>query len=135
MMPQQPHSTEDDQLQSQPQTGKRRRAESESTNEVYDCSNELDESACLHLVLYAPRRQALELWQMRHGPRVATVQVPSACRLFQRVTAFGLDPDRNDKAGGGFSTPADSQCMILDTSTGQCMDVLAALHQQSQRTV
>lgn len=134
-MPQQPHSIEDNQLQSQSQTGKRRRAESESANEVLDSNNELDNSAYLHLVLYAPRRQALELWQMRHGHRIVTVQVPSACRLFQRATAFGLDPDRSDQAGSGFSTPADSQCMILDTSTGQCMDVLAALHQQFQRTV
>jgi len=131
--PQQSHTTDDHLLQSQSHAGKRRRADAESSHGMQDSNAELDKPVSLHLVLYAPRRQALELWQMRHGSRVATSQVSSSCKLLQRAVPFGLDPD-SVKNSGSDATSRTSQCLILDTNTGQCMDVLAALQQQTHQT-
>ena len=127
----QPHTTEDHLLQSQTHAGKRRRADAESLHGMQDSNAELDKPVSLHLVLYAPRRQALELWQMRHGSRVATNQVSSTCKLLQRAVPFGLDPDSVNHTN---ATSRTSQCLILDTNTGQCMDVLAALQQPTHQT-
>jgi len=33
------------------------------------------------IVIYAPRRQLLEVWALRHGPRLAAVNLRRACRL------------------------------------------------------
>jgi len=131
--PQQSHTTEDHLLQSQSHAGKRRRADAESSHGLQDSNTELDKPVSLHLVLYAPRRQALELWQMRHGSRVATSQVSSTCKLLQRAVPFGLDPNGVDHTGCD-ATIRTSQCLILDTNTGHCMDVLAALQQQTYQT-
>ena len=125
----QSHTTEDHLLQSQSHAGKRRRADAESSQGMQD-NTELDKPVSLHLVLYAPRRQALELWQMRHGSRVATSQVSSTCKLLQRAVPFGLDPDGVNHTD---ATSRTSQCLILDTNTGQCMDVPAALRQQTHQ--
>ena len=127
----QSHITEDHLLQSQTHAGKRRRADAESSHGMQDSNPELDKPVSLHLVLYAPRRQALELWQMRHGSRVATSQVSSTCKLLQRAVPFGLDPDSVNHTN---ATSRTSQCLILDTNTGQCMDVLAALQQPTHQT-
>ena len=117
----------------QAHAGKRRRADTESESAVHANGSQCEKSASLHLVLYAPRRRSLELWQMRHGARVATVQVANACKLFQRVVPFGLEPDEVGKTGNDFcskfAVQAAKQCLILDISTGLCMDVLAALQQ------
>jgi len=133
--PEQQHSV-DEPTQPQPHAGKRRRADAEPTNKMQDDDDELDKSASLHLLLYAPRRRALELWQMRHGPRVATAQVPNACKLLQRVVPFGLEPGGVQKAGtdscSKAAVQAANQCLILDTSTGQSTDALAVLQQTSQ---
>ncbi len=131
--PQQSHTTEDQLLQSQSHAGKRRRADAESSHGLQDSNAELDKPVSLHLILYAPRRQALELWQMRHGSRVATSQVSSTCKLLQRAVPFGLDPNGVDHTGCD-ATIRTSQCLILDTNTGHCMDVLAALQQQTHQT-
>lgn len=130
---QQSHTTEDQLLQPQPHAGKRRRADAESLHGLQDSSTEPDKPVSLHLVLYAPRRQALELWQMRHGSRVATSQVSSTCKLLQRAVPFGLNPDGVDHTGCDAATRT-SQCLILDTNTGHCMDILAALQQQTHQT-
>ena len=137
----QQHRAPHDELHSQPQAhpGKRRRADAEPSHQTQDGVSESDQPASLHLVLYAPRRCALELWQMRHGSRVATSQVPNECKLLQRAVPFGLKPDDGDKAGNDFcsksAVQATNQCLILDTSTGQCVDVLVALQRQLQHIV
>ncbi|DBB02944.1 TPA: Rab3 GTPase-activating protein non-catalytic subunit [Trebouxia sp. C0004] len=131
--PQHSHTTEDHLLQSQSHAGKRRRADAESSHGLQDSNAELDKPVSLHLVLYAPRRQALELWQMRHGSRVATSQVSSTCKLLQRAVPFGLDPDGVNHTESD-ATSRTSQCLILDTNTGQCTDVLVSLQQQTHQT-
>jgi len=40
----------------------------------------------LYLVIYAPRRGLLEVWQIRQGPRVAAFNVGTNCQLLQSIT-------------------------------------------------
>lgn len=93
------------------------------------------QAASLHLVLYAPRRRSLELWQVRLGPRVATLQLAGPCKLLQRSLPFGLTSDSNTHVGNDFCSRAAvqgaEQCLIVDVSSGQSIDVLAALHLQT----
>ena len=127
---------------SQAHAGKRRRADSEQQEmpEVIEDTDDTVEAdapntASLHLVLYAPRRQALELWQMRHGPRVAITHVENECKLLQQSRAFGLDPEVAEHAESAVESPSSaSQCLVLDTQTGQTINVLAAFQKQMRQT-
>ena len=123
-------------LPDQGHTGKRRRSEREPPSATDKQHAQQQPSASLHLILYAPRRRTLELWQMQHGPRIATVQVTGACKLLQRALPFGLN---SDSAGSGrlnlcnqTQHQAANQCLLLDIMTGQTTDVVDALQLQSQ---
>lgn len=108
-------------------SGHKRRADSSVKNS--DTSSSQEQPA-LYLVLYAPRKRSLELWQMRHGHRIATAQVPVACKLLQRVVPFGLQFELSDLSGHRLSNGQLSgfdQCLILDIHSGRSMDVLDAL--------
>ena len=123
----------DQPMSNQAHPGKRRRSDQAAQGSNQGQGAQPQQSEALHLVLYAPRRRALELWQMQSGARVATVQVPSACKLLQRTLPFGL------KSGSSVSHMcsqllAVSQCMIVDIVTGHTMDVLAALHPRPSTT-
>ena len=108
-------------------SGRKRRADS-TVKQDSAASNQQEPN--LYLVLYAPRKRSLELWQMRHGQRVASAQVPPACKLLQRVVPFGLQFELSDLSGHRLSSGEVSgfdQCLILDIHSGQSMDVLDAL--------
>lgn len=108
-------------------SGRKRKADSSIKHEVATSSQQQPN---LCLVLYAPRRRSLELWQMRHGHRIAIAQVPLACKLLQRVVPFGLQFELSDLSGHRLPNGQLSgfdQCLILDVQSGQSMDVLDAL--------
>lgn len=108
--------------------GKRRRSDQETQDSSQAQQTAQQQQETLHLVLYAPRRRALELWQMRNGLRVATVQVPSACKLLQRSLPFGLKFDCTDSNFcGQIAGLAVGQCLIVDIVSGHTVDVLSAL--------
>ena len=123
---QEQRNSTDQPMSNQAHPGKRRRSDQEAQGSAQGQEAQQQLSKSLHLVLYAPRRRALELWQMRSGARVATVQVPSACKLLQRSLPFGLKSMQSDS--DICTQGAVGQCMIVDIMTGQTLDVLAALH-------
>ncbi|ONK69028.1 uncharacterized protein A4U43_C05F18530 [Asparagus officinalis] len=43
---------------------------------------------CLCLAIHAPRKGIIEVWKMRTGPRVLTIQCPKGCRILQPSTRF-----------------------------------------------
>lgn len=123
------HNSTDQPMSNQAHAGKRRRSDQGAQGSIQVQARQ-QQSDSLHLVLYAPRRRALELWQMRDGARVATVQTAGACKLLQKTLPFGL------KSGSSVSDTcshlaAVGQCLIVDIVTGHTMDVLAALHPQT----
>lgn len=120
------HNSTDQPMSSQAHAGKRRRSEQEAQGSIQVHARQ-QQSESLHLVLYAPRRRALELWQMRDGARVATVQTSGACKLLQRTLPFGL---KSESSGSETCShlAAVGQCLVVDIVTGHTMDVLAALH-------
>ena len=132
---QQPN-TEHEQPQLHAWSGKKRRADSSL---IQGMAREVSTAAAqptkMYLVLYAPRRRSLELWQMRHGARVASASVPAACKLLPRPAPFGLQHDNADIAGHRVLDQTRAlgfdQCLILDTESGQSMDVLDALQRLS----
>ena len=130
---QEQHNSTDQPVSTQAHPGKRRRSNQGAEGSVHGREAQQQQSESLHLVLYAPRRRALELWQMRSRARVATVQVSSACKLLQRSVPFGLKSGQNDSDICSRSV-AMGQCMIVDIMTGHTMDVLAALHPQTSAT-
>ena len=111
---------------------KRHKSDRASEDDPQARQLEKDQAACLHLVLYAPRRRSLELWQVRLGPRVATVQLAGPCKLLQRSLPFGLRSDSATNFGNDFCSRAAvqgaDQCLIVDVLSGQTTDVLSALH-------
>lgn len=132
--PQAQRRSTDQPMSDQTHPGKRRRSDQE-TQESSQAQDTQQQSGKLHLVLYAPRRRALELWQMQNGPRIATVQVASACKLLQRSLPFGLKSGNTD---GNFCSQlaalAVGQCLIVDIVSGHTMDVLSALQLRSATT-
>ncbi|XP_022749296.1 rab3 GTPase-activating protein non-catalytic subunit isoform X1 [Durio zibethinus] len=48
---------------------------------------------CLCLAIHAPRKGIIEVWQMRTGPRLLTVQCAKGCRLLQPTYRFGSSLD------------------------------------------
>lgn len=130
---QEQHKSTDQPLSNQAHPGKRRRSDQGLQGSFQGQGAQQQQSESLHLVLYAPRRRALELWQMRSRARVATVQVSSACKLLQRSVPFGLKSGRHD-SNVCSQLVALGQCIIVDIMTGHTMDVLAALHPQTSGT-
>ena len=126
---QEQHNSTAQPMSSQAHPGKRRRSDVGAQGSVQGLGAQQLQSESLHLVLYAPRRRALELWQMQSGARIATVQVPGACNLLQRSLPFGLKSRQKDsEINSQFNFDAVGQCMIVDVMTGHIQDVLAALH-------
>ncbi|KAL3159591.1 hypothetical protein ABBQ38_010003 [Trebouxia sp. C0009 RCD-2024] len=128
-------SSTDQPMSHQAHPGKRRRSDQETQDGGQAPQTTQQQPGILHLVLYAPRRRALELWQMRSGLRVATVQVASACKLLQRSLSFGLKFDCTDSNfGGQIAALAVGQCLIVDIVSGHTVDVLSALQFQTTAT-
>ncbi|EOY13301.1 Uncharacterized protein TCM_031843 [Theobroma cacao] len=48
---------------------------------------------CLCLAIHAPRKGIVEVWQMRTGPRLLTIQCAKGCRLLQPTYRFGSSLD------------------------------------------
>ncbi|XVF88010.1 hypothetical protein PTKIN_Ptkin19aG0015100 [Pterospermum kingtungense] len=48
---------------------------------------------CLCLAIHAPRKGIIEVWQMRTGPRLLTIQCAKGCRLLQPTYRFGSSLD------------------------------------------
>ncbi|XP_017980083.1 PREDICTED: rab3 GTPase-activating protein non-catalytic subunit [Theobroma cacao] len=48
---------------------------------------------CLCLAIHAPRKGIVEVWQMRTGPRLLTIQCAKGCRLSQPTYRFGSSLD------------------------------------------
>ncbi|XVF18630.1 hypothetical protein REPUB_Repub11eG0039100 [Reevesia pubescens] len=48
---------------------------------------------CLCLAIHAPRKGIIEVWQMRTGPRLLTIQCSKGCRLLQPTYRFGSSLD------------------------------------------
>ncbi|EOY20421.1 Rab3 GTPase-activating protein non-catalytic subunit isoform 2 [Theobroma cacao] len=48
---------------------------------------------CLCLAIHAPRKGIVEVWQMRTGPRLLTIQCAKGCRLLQPTSRFGSSLD------------------------------------------
>lgn len=118
-----------EQSQLHPWSGRKRKADSFSERDI---ATDSTQPPTLHLVLYAPRKRSLELWQMQHGSRIASAQVPPTCKLLQRTVPFGLQFEFSDLTGPMLSSKQISgfdQCVLLDTHSGQSMDVLEALQQ------
>lgn len=129
------HSSTDQPMSHQAHPGKRRRSDQETQDSSQTQETSQQQSGNLHLVLYAPRRRALELWQMRDGARVATVQVPSACKLLQRSLPFGLRFDSTDSNYcSRIAAVSVGQCLIVDIMSGHTVDVLSALQLRASAT-
>ena len=128
---------EHDQPQLHAWSGKKRRADSSLIEGMArEGSAVAAQQAKLYLVLYAPRRRSLELWQMRHGARVASASVPAACKLLPRPAPFGLQHESADLSGHQLLSQSRAagfdQCLILDVESGRSVDVLEALQRSSQ---
>eukprot|EP00257_Ricinus_communis_P019148 XP_015578056.1 rab3 GTPase-activating protein non-catalytic subunit [Ricinus communis] len=48
---------------------------------------------CLCLAIHAPRKGIIEVWQMRTGPRLLTIQCARGTKLLQPTYRFGSSPD------------------------------------------
>ncbi|KAJ8045799.1 Rab3 GTPase-activating protein non-catalytic subunit [Holothuria leucospilota] len=68
----------------------------------------------LFLVIYAPRRGILEVWNTQQGPRVAAFNVPKSCKLLS--PGYGVMGLNNLAIQDSRYRPSVLQCCLLETS-------------------
>ncbi|XP_072971476.1 uncharacterized protein [Typha angustifolia] len=61
------------------------RDESSSSSSYYEYGKS---DYCLCLAIHAPRKGIIEIWKMRTGPRILTIQCPKGSRILQPSTRF-----------------------------------------------
>lgn len=71
------------------------------------------EQDSLLLVIYGWRRETLEVWQMRYGPRICSLSIGSQCRLLPTMTPMGL----------GDGAQWTLKCAILDFENEEIWEV------------
>ncbi|KAM0938589.1 putative transcription factor WD40-like family [Dioscorea sansibarensis] len=74
---------------------------------------------CLCLAIHAPRKEIIEVWQMRTGPRLLTIQCPKGSRILQPSTRFPSSDSSSYHPLEVFVLNGDSgQLLALNNSIG-----------------
>jgi hypothetical protein len=72
----------------------------------------------LYLVIYAPKREVVEVWPMRVGKKVRTFRCGSNCALLQPSPRAEVPKRGSDDGIAPLTT-----CYLLNGSTGEIWDV------------
>lgn len=70
----------------------------------------------LYLVIYAPKREVVQVWPMRVGKKVRTFRCGSNCALLQPSERAEVPTDRQEDA------PLTT-CYLLNGTTGELWDI------------
>lgn len=54
--------------------------------------NRVKSDYCLCLAIHAPKKEIIEVWQMRTGPRLLTIPCPKGSKILQPTYRFGASP-------------------------------------------
>jgi Rab3 GTPase-activating protein regulatory subunit N-terminus len=77
-----------------------------------------------YLLIYAPRREVLEVWPARSGKCLRTFRCGNNCAL--------MCPDMGSATSrGSFAPPPAQDCLVLNGTTGQLFSMAERLAVQS----